>query len=80
MQTYYFYRHATEQSVILAAQSCAEHELLFKWVDCLRSEVIHQKKEWRQQVHAQTDICINEFHLQNILNIEHLCVFDLVSV
>lgn len=44
MQTYYFYRHATEDSVILAAQSCAEHELLFKWVDCLRSEVIHQKE------------------------------------
>ena len=43
MQTYYFYRHATEQSVILAEQSCTEHELLFKWVDCLRSEVIHQK-------------------------------------
>lgn len=52
MQTYYFYHHATEHSVILAAQSCAEHELLFKWGDCLRSEVIHQKKQWRQQVHA----------------------------
>lgn len=76
MQTYYFYRHATEQSVILAEQSCTEHELLFKWVDCLRSEVIHQKEQWQQHIHELTDICINEFHLQDILNIEHPCFFD----
>ena len=76
MQTYYFYRHATEHSVILAAQSCAEHELLFKWMDCLRSEVVQHKEQWQQQVQEQTNICLNEFHLQDILNIEHPCVFD----
>ncbi|SDB92778.1 hypothetical protein SAMN05421749_102163 [Acinetobacter marinus] len=56
MQTYYFYHHATEHSVILAAQSCAEHELLFKWGDCLRSEVIHQKKTM-----ATTSTCADRY-------------------
>lgn len=79
MQTYYFYRHTTEQSVFLAAQSCTEHELLFKWVDCLRSEVVQHKEQWQQHIHQLTDICINEFHLQDILNIEHPCVFDPVE-
>ena len=79
MQTYYFYRHTTEQSVFLAEQSCTEHELLFKWVDCLRSEVVQHKEQWQQHIHQLTDICINEFHLQDILNIEHPCVFDPVE-
>ncbi|MCU4412757.1 magnesium transporter CorA family protein [Acinetobacter sp. WU_MDCI_Axc73] len=76
MQIYYFYRHTTEQYVFLSREHQTDHPLIFQWVDCLREDVINHAKEWQKKIKAITDISINEFHIRDILNIDHPCDFD----
>lgn len=76
MQIYYFYRHTTEQYVFLSREHQTDHPLIFQWVDCLREDVINHAEEWQKKIKAITDISINEFHIRDILNIDHPCDFD----
>ncbi|MBJ9984156.1 magnesium transporter CorA family protein [Acinetobacter sp. S40] len=76
MQIYYFYRHSTEQYVFLSHEHQADHPLIFQWVDCLREDVVNHAEEWQQKIRAMTELTINEFHIRDILNIDHPCDFD----
>ncbi|MCU4481941.1 magnesium transporter CorA family protein [Acinetobacter ursingii] len=76
MQIYYFYRHTTEQYVFLSHEHQTDHPLIFQWVDCIREDVVNHAEEWQKKTKAITDLSINEFHIRDILNIDHPCDFD----
>lgn len=76
MQIYYFYRHTTEQYVFLSHEHQTDHPLIFQWVDCIRENVVNHAEEWQKKIKAITDLSINEFHIRDILNIDHPCDFD----
>ena len=79
MQIYYFYRHTTEQYVFLSHEHQTDHPLIFQWVDCIREDVVNHAEEWQKKIKAITDLSINEFHIRDILNIDHPCDFDTIE-
>lgn len=76
MQVYYFYWHHKDSYVFVSLDRSTEHQLLFSWVDCLREDVVKDTDVWQKQISTLCDLRINEFHLRDILNIEHPCTFD----
>ncbi len=79
MQLYYFYRHATDNILFVSKQKQDGHELEFLWIDSCRQDLVNQVDVWQQQVYQYTQLQLNEFHIQDLLNIEHPCVFDTVE-
>ncbi|MEB3767004.1 magnesium transporter CorA family protein [Acinetobacter sp. MD2] len=76
MQVYYFYRHPDEDYTFIR-KAPAEHYILdYIWVDCLRQDVVGQEQQWQEQIQELTHLHFNEFHLQDILNLDHPCGFD----
>jgi len=76
MQIYYVYKHAAEQYAFISQQVQDEHHLAFMWVDCIREDVVMQTEEWQKNINGLTRLSINEFHIRDILNIDHPCAFD----
>lgn len=76
MQSYYFYQHPTAQHTYVQKQLIAEQEAEFIWVECSREDVINRAEHWQQDIYAATGIWVNEYHLRDILNLEHPCAFD----
>ncbi len=76
MQVYYFYRHTTDNYIFLSRERMTDHELIFKWADCVREDVVNHAEQWQKNIKGLTDLSINEFHIRDILNIDHPCAFD----
>lgn len=76
MQVYYFYRHTTENYIFLSHERMTDHQLIFKWIDYVREDVVNHAEEWQRNIKGLTDLSINEFHIRDILNIDHPCAFD----
>lgn len=76
MQVYYFYRHTTDNYIFLCRERMTDHELIFKWADCVREDVVNHAEQWQKNIKGLTDLSINEFHIRDILNIDHPCAFD----
>lgn len=76
MQVYYFYRHTTENYIFLSRERMTDHELIFKWADYVREDVVNHAEQWQKNIKGLTDLSINEFHIRDILNIDHPCAFD----
>lgn len=76
MQVYYFYRHTQENHIFVTTEENTIHHLLFLWVDSLRDDVIGHSDQWQEKIKQLTNISINEFHILDILNLEHPCAFD----
>ncbi|MDH0835892.1 magnesium transporter CorA family protein [Acinetobacter johnsonii] len=76
MQSYYFYQHPTAQHTYVQKQSIAEQEAEFIWVECSRDDVVNRAEHWQQDIYAATGLWMNEYHLRDILNLEHPCAFD----
>ncbi|WP_151777685.1 magnesium transporter CorA family protein [Acinetobacter brisouii] len=76
MQIYYFYRHPDENYAFISQEQSEFYVLDFVWVDCLRQDVVGKADEWQDQLHALAHMSLNEFHVQDVLNIEHPCAFD----
>ena len=76
MQVYYFYQHPTEHHIFVQKELHAEAELEFLWVDCTRDDVVNRADAWQKEIYVHTDIALNEFHVKDILNLEHPCAFD----
>lgn len=79
MQLYYFYRHSSENTIFISTQQQSEHTLEFLWVDSLRQDVVNHVEAWQQTIYDCTQLVLNEFHIRDILNIEHPCTFDTVK-
>jgi Mg2+ and Co2+ transporter CorA len=61
---------------VLSHEHQTDHPLIFQWVDCIREDVVNHAEEWQKKIKAITDLSINEFHIRDILNIDHPCDFD----
>lgn len=76
MQSYNFYQHPTAQHTYVQKQPIAEQEAEFIWVECSRDDVVNRAEHWQQDIYAATGLWMNEYHLRDILNLEHPCAFD----
>ena len=76
MQSYYFYQHPTAQHTYVQKQPIAEQEAELIWVECSRDDVVNRAEHWQQDIYAATGLWMNEYHLRDILNLEHPCAFD----
>ena len=76
MQIYYFYLHANEQYTYITKEPIVEKEPEFIWVDCTREDVVNRAETWQKEIYQQTHLSINEYHIRDILNLEHPCAFD----
>ena len=79
MQLYYFYRHNSENTIFISVDQQTEHTLEFLWVDSLRQDLVNHTESWQKNVYEHTGLVLNEFHMRDLLNIEHPCAFDSVE-
>ncbi|VXA84594.1 putative magnesium Mg(2+)/cobalt Co(2+) transport protein [Acinetobacter sp. 8I-beige] len=45
-------------------------------MECSREDVVNRAEHWQQDIYAATGLWMNEYHLRDILNLEHPCAFD----
>lgn len=76
MQVYYFYQHPTEQHIFIQKTQNVTAEPIFLWIDCTREDVVNRADEWQKEIYQYTQLILNEFHMKDILNLEHPCSFD----
>lgn len=76
MQIYYFYLHPELHTIYVRKDRDETLELAFIWIDCSREDVVGRSELWQQEIHKYGNILINEYHLKDILNLEHPCIFD----
>ena len=76
MQIYYFYSHPTEHYIYVQKEPLNDAELEFTWIECTRDEVVNHAEIWQDAIEQRTALCLNEFHMKDILNLEHPCAFD----
>jgi len=76
MQVYYFYRHLSEQCIFVSHQPEEGHELEFIWIDSTRDDVINHVKDWQNKIHELSQLSLSEYHVKDILNVDHPCTFD----
>ena len=51
----------------------------FLWLDFVRDEVMRAPEDWQQQILSLTGTLIDEYHLADVLNIQHPSAFDLTD-
>ena len=80
MQRYYFFQHPTApHSYVQNQVQCGQQPDLepeFIWVDCTREDVVNRAEAWQSEIFDCCQLRINEYHLRDILNLEHPCAFD----
>ena len=76
MQIYYFYLHPELHTIYVRKDRDETLELAFIWIDCSREDVVGRSELWQQEIHKYGNILFNEYHLKDILNLEHPCIFD----
>ncbi len=76
MQIYYFYQHPSSLQTYVQKQAQVGIEPEFIWIDCKREDVVNRAEAWQKEIYASSHILLNEYHLNDILNLEHPCAFD----
>jgi Mg2+ and Co2+ transporter CorA len=76
MQPYYFYLQTDTQNTYVKKQLEGGVEPQFIWIDCTREDVVNNAEQWQKSVFDCSGILVNEYHLKDILNLEHPCAFD----
>jgi Mg2+ and Co2+ transporter CorA len=76
MQTFYFFHHPDHQNICVQKMPVSETEQQFIWIDCTREDVVNRAEEWQKEIFEQTGLLMNEYHVRDILNLEHPCAFD----
>lgn len=77
MKEYYFYNE--HKKICVSTEPQQQQELLFRWIDYVREDVVNQSEQWLQDIFQKTTLSLNEFHLRDILNLEHPCTFDVMD-
>ena len=75
MQIYHFFQHPSQPDICVQ-QDAREAGAEFIWVDCTREDVVNRSEHWQQEIFQRTGLWLNEYHVRDILNLEHPCVFD----
>ncbi|OTG84902.1 magnesium transporter CorA family protein [Acinetobacter sp. ANC 4648] len=76
MQTFYFFQHPEEQFVCVQQEPVQDQEQQFIWIDCVREDIVNHSEQWQKEILHQSQILLNEYHIKDILNLEHPCTFD----
>ena len=76
MQTYYYFQHPTQSASYIQKQPDPDASPEFIWIDCCREDVVNRAEAWQHEIHAATGLMLNEYHVRDILNLEHPCAFD----
>lgn len=76
MNRYYFYLDESAHSIYIKKLPIEGITPEFVWLDYTRQEIIHRPEVWQQEIYQQTGLILNEFHIKDIQNLEHPCVFD----
>ncbi len=76
MQTFYFFQHPDEQYICVQKEPVQNQEQQFMWIDCTREDVVNHFEQWQQDILKQSQLLLNEYHIKDILNLEHPCAFD----
>lgn len=76
MQSFYFFQHTDEPYTCIQKEPVFNAEQQFVWVDCTREDVVNRAELWQKEIYNATEIHLNEYHIRDILNIEHPCAFD----
>ncbi|SDB81264.1 magnesium transporter CorA family protein [Acinetobacter boissieri] len=76
MKNYYFYRHKDTGVLSVSQQHVSQEQIAFVWIDCVREDIVHAADLWQEKIKMHADLIVNEFHVADILNIEHPCGFD----
>lgn len=76
MQTFYFFQHQDEHHTCVQRENSSQAEQQFIWIDCTREDVVNRADQWQKEVLDATGIHLNEYHIRDILNIDHPCAFD----
>lgn len=79
MKNYYFYRHKDTGVLSVSQQHVSQEQVAFVWIDCVREDVVHAADLWQEQIKMHADLVVNEFHVADILNIDHPCGFDTIE-
>lgn len=77
MQIYSFFQQPADKHIYVqkgGLDASAEPE--FIWIDCTREDVVNRAEAWQREIAEQTSVWLNEYHLKDILNLEHPCAFD----
>ena len=80
MEVYKYFQQAN--SSLFYVQKQTEHlneeaiDPEFIWVDCIREEMIHEPESWQKAIYDLTGVALNEYHVKDILNLDHPCAFD----
>ncbi|RZG49091.1 magnesium transporter CorA family protein [Acinetobacter wuhouensis] len=76
MQSFYFFQHPEAPFTCVQKEPVFNAEQQFVWIDCTREDVVNRAEQWQQEILQNTQIQVNEYHLKDLLNIEHPCAFD----
>ncbi|WP_407307937.1 magnesium transporter CorA family protein [Acinetobacter sp.] len=78
MKIYYFYQHLSDHHISVQKElnTDAETQLEFIWIDFTRIDVVNRAEAWQKEIYQHTHLYLNEFHVKDILNLEHPCSFD----
>ncbi|WP_455598083.1 magnesium transporter CorA family protein [Acinetobacter pecorum] len=78
MKIYYFYQHLSDHYLSVQKERItdAETQLEFIWIDCTRIDVVNRVETWQKEIYQHAHMSLNEFHVKDILNLEHPCSFD----
>ena len=76
MQTFYFFQHPEQQYTCIQNQPNIHTEQQFIWIDCTREDVVNRVEAWQKEILELSQIHLNEYHIRDILNLEHPCAFD----
>jgi hypothetical protein len=66
----------SSENTIFISRRTAEHHLEFLWVDSLRQDLVNHNENGKKTFMQHTGVVLNEFHMRDIINIEHPCAFD----
>ncbi len=75
MQSFHFFQHPELDMMCVQQAAVADHPG-FVWIDCVREDVVNRVDTWQKEIYEHTGISLNEYHIRDILNIEHPCAFD----
>lgn len=76
MQSYYFYQHPTGQHIFVQKTALEHQEAEFIWLDFTREDLVNRAEHWQKELYELTQLWVNEYHLRDILNLDHPCTFD----
>ncbi|KAA8733758.1 magnesium transporter CorA family protein [Acinetobacter qingfengensis] len=75
MQKYYFYMQEESAQLIVSQQQRDDLQMVFVWIESVLED-LKTPEQWQQQVHTDTRLWVNEYHIEDISNIDHPSNFD----